>query len=226
VVLAYSLALPVGAEAGEKGGAGHFGVGIIRPNLGSLNGKLTENGYPGLGDSVTVLGGGGYGIIDRLVIGGGGGGFTQTAANDQYSSTLEGGYGLFQLGYIVHSTERSRLFPLVGIGGAGATLRLRDLKRTAPGLGQAFTAPNEVAYSTGSGLLDLGLGADFFLGGDDSPKRAGLIAGLRIGYLHSFGQQGWKMGGSPAPGLPSFGLDGPYLRLTIGGGGSGWDPSE
>lgn len=247
LALACGLALPPGAQASEYGGGGYFTPAILRPNLGSLNDALANNNYPKLGDTVTALGGGGYVLIDRLVLGGEGGGFSETATNDQYSTTLEGGYGLFRVGYVVHSTGRFRVYPSVGIGGGGATLRLRDLKRTAPAPSDAFTAPNEVAYSTSSGLLDLGLGADFLLGGgapqakrdgearkaegeaetaakDGSEGHGGWVTGLRVGYLHSFSQTGWEMGGSTAPGLPSFGFDGPYIRLTIGGGA--WVRSE
>ncbi|HHW15405.1 MAG TPA: hypothetical protein GXX28_10815 [Firmicutes bacterium] len=243
LALACGLALPLGAQAGEYGGGGYFTPTIIRLDLSSLNAELAKYNYPKLGDTVTALGGGGYALIDRLLIGGEGGGFTATAANNQYSTSLEGGYGLFRVGYVVHSTERFRLYPSVGLGGGGATLRLRDLNRTAPALDNALNQPTEVAYSTGSWLIDLGVGADYLLGGsacstvqqseakdaqaedeNGSSGCGGWVVGLRLGYLRSLGQKQWEMGGKPAPSLPSFGIDGPYIRLTIGGGG--WVRSE
>jgi len=84
-----------------KGGMGYFMGGM---------GMLSESGRNAI---IYSAGGGGHSLKNRLVIGGEG--------HSSFGPDDAGGYGFFDIGYSIFSTDVIVLYPLVGIGGGVMT---------------------------------------------------------------------------------------------------------
>ncbi|MDI6791248.1 MAG: hypothetical protein QME81_00030 [bacterium] len=209
-------------------GCGGFMYGLNRIDLGDLGTKLKASGFEEFEDNFTFYGGSGYGVAGehKIIIGGEGGGFSQNAisANQKgQKASLSGGYGLFNVGYIVFSKKNFRLFPLLGLGGGGLSLKIWETTGSAPTFDKILdgTEPKrEVSMSTGGLLFNLALGADYLLVfGGDKEGEGGLLFGLRAGYILSPGKADWEMEDVDVSGGSDVRITGPYLRLVLGGGG-------
>lgn len=67
-------------------------------------------------------------------------------------------------------------------------------------------------------LLDLGVGADYFVKTKTSGNgEGGLIFGVRAGYSFAPWGDSWTMPDLEISGGPTAGLNGPYIRLFMGG---------
>ena len=105
-VLLFAAAGPLQAReesdrAGERGGVGYFlgGVGwVLEPGGASL---------------VYSAGGGGHSITNRWVLGGEG--------HSSFGARNAGGYGFFNVGYVVAAGRFVLFYPLLGIGGGSMT---------------------------------------------------------------------------------------------------------
>jgi hypothetical protein len=155
------------AAAGEEGysasGGGGFLIGFQWLDLGDLNDELKANGYNSFDRSVVTYGGTGYGIIgERLMLGGEGHGFSQESSTSTYLERLDGGYGMFDVGYIVFSRWGLALFPTVGLGWGGVSLRITE--RSVPSFDDILTTPaRESQLNTSNFMLQGGIGADYRL---------------------------------------------------------------
>lgn len=100
-------------------------------NLKSMNQRLENKGYPKLPENLISLGGGGHGIIGRVIIGGEGHGFIgKKTTGEKYNTSIGIGYGLFDIGYIAYSTRGLNIYPLLGLGGGGINIRIVERKET------------------------------------------------------------------------------------------------
>jgi hypothetical protein len=208
------------AESRKGGGSGYFMVGINSIDLDSLNSRLKAKGYSELSDTFTFVGGGGHGIVGKVIVGGGGGRLMGDEVSSKgYRMSLDGGYGLFNVGYIVHSKENLKIYPLIGIGGGGISLEIVE-EGTSPPFDDILDDPKRGAELTASGFLfQIGVGADYFIEiGGDERGRGGLGIGLFGGYILSPGWN-WKMDGTDLSDSPDMSITGPYIHLTIAGVG-------
>jgi hypothetical protein len=209
------------AASGQKGGMGYFMIGACLMNLDNLNSRLTDNGYTGLSDNFFTLGGGGHAILNRMIIGGEG----QAMLGDRetggtFKTSLGGGYGLFNLGYVVYSTGSIRIYPLLGIGGGGVNLGIYE-QGIAPSFDEVLQDPRRNAdLFTGGFLLSFAIGTEYFLKtGTDEEEESGWIFGIRAGYTLTPIQGDWHISETVVSAGPDLGITGPYLRIMIGGGG-------
>ncbi len=207
-------------------GRGYFMIGGSLLNVDDLNASLSENGYSELSDSYLSLGGGGHGIVrGKIVVGGEGHALlgrtkTSSVGDQQYDTKLSGGYGLFNIGYVLFKKGGLNVYPLLGIGGGGVELKIAQ--SSVGSFEDVLSDPNRGSeLSTGGLLLDFALGADhlFILGSDDK-EEGGILIGLRCGYTLAPFTRDWNLSGDNLSGGPDFGISGPYFRLAIGGGGS------
>ncbi len=228
LIAASLLALPVSADAqrrvdGRRGGAGFFYVGVASSSFGELNRALVAAGLPEMDETAPTVGGGGYAVIGRLLIGGQGHGMSWGSESVGGTElTLDGGYGLFDLGYVIPVGERGIFYPMIGIGGSG--MRLLVTNRDGVGLGPNINDPNfsEVldepghrsSLTRGSMLLNVGAGFDIPV----LRPRSGLMLGLRVGYLFSPGADRWYLYDTRVLGGPDVSPEGLHVRLGIGGG--------
>jgi hypothetical protein len=232
LLLALGLLLdPAGAEGQRprrgrppmQGGAGFFTVGAQWLDLDGLNQQLVAAGYPAFGEDVLALGGSGHGFHQRLLLGGSGQALlspSETSLDGAFRSRLSGGYGHFDLGYAIVAAPRARLYPMLGIGG-GAT-RLEITERSSPGFDEVLRSPRRGARLTrGSFILDTSLGLDVRVTARRRENGVGGFAiGVRGGYTFTPLQTEWHLDeSSDVAGGPDAGLQGPYVRLMLGGWG-------
>lgn len=230
---AQRMALPsiFSAEAqpfGAGGGMGFFSVGWQRLDLGDLNPRLEAAGYPAFAEDFLSLGGSGYFVRQRVIIGGEGNGLlrpSETTADGAFRTRLSGGYGMFNLGYALASSPRAALFPMVGIGGGGVVLEILD--RATPNFDDVLLNPQRGARLTSGGLmLDASAGVTYRLT-EPPPRRprrgsGGLALGLRAGYTFAPFTTEWRTdAGNDVAAGPDVSLQGAYVRVMLGGWGGG-----
>ncbi len=211
----------IASASSEKGGVGYsmFGRSIL--DLGDLNSKLENSGYPAMSENFFSVGGGGHAIIhNRWIIGGEGHTLLgEEATHENYMQSITGGYGFFDLGYILFSIKDLRVYPLLGLGGGGMNLKIRE-DITSISMDNILDNPGRGAELTTAGFLfNLGGGIDYlFTFGKDDITRGGMFLGVRAGYTISAFKGKWMMDGIEISGAPEIGMKGPYIRFLIGGG--------
>ncbi|MBM3771128.1 MAG: hypothetical protein FJW27_07550 [Acidimicrobiia bacterium] len=146
-----------------------------------------------------------------------------TRSGQNYETALNGGYGFFNVGYLAARRGHLHVYPFAGIGGAGAQLRIAE--SSAPTFEEVLRNPGRSASLTKGGLaLQSGFGVDQLVvlqsrdsGGQRSD--AGLVFGVRFGYVFMPVQSAWRLTSTRVAAGPDVGLGGPYVRFVIGGGG-------
>jgi len=141
-----ALAAPAHAARQTRGGFGWFGPYVAAVNFDGLNAAFANAGITGKLESMHwMLGGGGYALVDGVVIGGSGWGGTQTVASDSLRARVEIGGGAFELGYSVLSMKHLRVAPVLGIGGGGYTIELQKLTPAVGSFGDLLKNPGRTA---------------------------------------------------------------------------------
>ncbi|MCF8304084.1 MAG: hypothetical protein K9I94_12470 [Bacteroidales bacterium] len=203
------------------GGMGYFMVGPGMMQWDELNTEFPAE-YPELENTSIEFGGGGFFAVSNFIIGGEGGGLSErTFDNQNYNVTTSGGFGMFQLGYMVFNRKNFTLYPLVGYGGKDIFLKItedRDIDWN-----ELVANPRQsTELQLSSSLLDLGIGFNYFaLGGGSEKGYGGFSIGLRAGYQMAFEDNDWKYDNGDVYEAPDFDMSHFYVRLTIGGGGFG-----
>ncbi len=104
---------------------------------------------------------------------------------------------------------------MVSLGGGGLQLDIEN-EGSADNFDDVLDDPNRSASVTRASLLvHLGGGLEYQFGTPGKGRTARL--GLRAGYMISALSSDWQLGDSSLPGGPDASLQGPFLRLTIGG---------
>jgi hypothetical protein len=209
-----------GQAPGAEGGAGYFMLGANSTDIAGLNAALMASGYSAHPRRFFSLGGGGHVVIGRLVLGGEGQTLVgRNAGNPTHQTTLRGGFGFFNLGYVIFSGEEFRVYPVAGIGAGGIDLEIAE--RGTASFGEILENPGRSSKLSSSGfLLNVAVGAEKIvrLGGG---RRGGLILGIRAGYVVAPVKGGWELDKSEIAGGPGISLQGPYIRVLIGAGSWG-----
>lgn len=195
--------------------------------LKSLSEKLQQQGFEEIKQTGLSMGGGGYGIAGRVVLGGWGAGFTQkaTKAVANQEAQVSVGYGFFNIGYVLLRSGNLQVFPMLGIGGGGVILQITQ-KATSYDFDPLLASPNKmVQLSTGGLLLELAMGIHYLLPLSMGLEGVGgILLGLRAGYVYTPSEADWKMSDVEVLGGPDMRPTGPYLCLMIGGAGRGYAP--
>lgn len=195
-----------------RGGTGSFYIGFKSFDATNLDFFL-PTGASSFGSGLRQLGGDGYFLVNKLVIGGGG----HYTRGDHFSFDgnrygINGGGGYLTLGYQIWQKQGFILFPYTNIGLEALSVD-KELEADVLFAENQYTAMN---YGVVSPTLDLGIGTDWF------PLSKGFKVGLRVGYQFALNQspEWYHTTGHTvdSPEIPELGLDGLYLRLNIGGG--------
>ncbi|MCS7213199.1 MAG: hypothetical protein NZ927_03125 [Candidatus Calescibacterium sp.] len=209
----------------KYGGNGYFLFsGHIVP-FGDINSFLKRKGYPQLEALPLSIGGGGYAIIGRIIIGGEGRGVITggTGENQNYKTSFSLGYGYINIGYNIFSTKQINLYPTVGIGGGAISVSIEEKKRIPSSIDEAVkleNLPRKTELSRGSLVLNIAIGGDYLLGKTDEKGAAGFITGFRIGYILPVVNSRWSIEGTDLNKGPDLNLSGFYFSVVLGGGGS------
>lgn len=219
------------AQSFDKGGMGHFMAGpgwilsakvddyLSRPEVLGSSYQPVHLGM--------MMGGEGFGITNRFLVGGGGYGLGIFTVNtDEAAVTEFQGGGYFKTGYIFWTKPTTFMSANVGVGFAGHSYEIRNL-RDVDGIyfNQEFPImPGyQRTYTYGSMLVDLGCAVKTVLAKPEGGKLGGVILGLDAGCIFDQATSDWYSDensdeyvyGAPKPGMTTI----PYIRVTIGGGG-------
>jgi hypothetical protein len=196
--------------------SGFLAVGTQFADLGSLNDRLENAGYPTFGSEVFSIGiGGRRAIGTRWFIGAEVTGmFTPSQGFEGRDVSLAGFRLMPTLGYTFRPTERLRVYPEVGIGVEAALLDIGASGEASSFEGVLGSPDRSATLARGSLVTRIGAGADYKLTGPDGQARLGLQAGYALPALSG----DWELsgGGPTLSGGPDSTLGGFYLRLLVG----------
>ena len=227
LVLSCLTALPAAAQRFRRqnpmdGGQGGFQIGVMTLDLADLNSTLSAANYPGFNEQFLTIGGSGYGVRGRWLIGGEGQGLIgsdQATTNGLYSLIATGGYGLFRVGYNVVKGKSVDLYPTVGFGAGGVNIQIRG--RSAPTFGDILTTPGRSSnLSAGGFVLGVGVAGDVRLNmaQERDSTVGGLMLGVSAGYVFQPVTSSWKLDQeNSVAGGPTMKIQGAYARFTLGG---------
>jgi hypothetical protein len=228
-VLGMAMVAPLAAAAQEDpeeegyAGRGFFQVGYMRLDMDDLGAALGAAGLPTMDEDFLTLGGAGYGTRGRFLIGGEGHallGRKEVTPGGARELTASGGYGMFRVGYLAVARDAFDVFPLFGIGGGGMSLKIAE--RSAPTFDEVLTDPETSStLSTAVFVLDVAAAANFRITmSDNDDGVGGFLLGVQAGYSFTPAQSGWTLDGiNDVAGGPDLKIQGPYVRLSIGGWG-------
>ncbi len=194
------------AQSVFRGGSGSFDVGIQTVDVGALNDRITQAGYPGFSNVFYTIGGSGEAYLGRMVLGGEGAFYGQAdQVNANFETEPAGGHGMLSVGYIALSRKGWLLFPSLGLGvsDTGFNLHTREKEYSfGDVLQQPADFPNQsVEFGQTSGLLRVAVQVEKFFQKAEE-KYFGPKVGLTLGYTFatqsSFRQEGIVLEGSPS----------------------------
>lgn len=222
VVLAIAFTIAqVQKTAGAELKAARFFLmsGKSKVDMNVLHSRLESLGLSKPSDSHTTLGVGGYGLFKDWLVGGEIHALLEREARvGIYQAAVSGGYGFLNLGYLVYSPGGLNVYPLLGIGGGQIRLKIDQLLNI-PDAQPLDNRKARTELSSVSFLVNLGFGMDYLLKLREYQKgEAGLVLGLRAGYIFAPYNEGWEMAGIEVFDNPHIGIKGPYIHLMIGGG--------
>jgi hypothetical protein len=192
--------------------------------MDELDTALGAAGLPSLSRDYLTLGGAGYGTRGRFLIGGEGHallGRKETTAGGARQLSADGGFGLFRVGYLALSVGALDVYPIFGIGGGGTSLKIAE--RSAPTFDDVLTDPERSAtLSAAVFLLDVAAAANYrvTINQEEDGRVGGFLLGVQVGYTFAPAQSAWTLDGiNDVAAGPDFRIQGPYVRLSIGGWG-------
>ena len=205
-------------------GLSAFG-GVMIVDMGPVNDRLQEQRalYPtDLPIVFPILGGQGFGLFKRFLIGGSGAGLLSRsvdAANNR-EIRASGAWGTFDFGYQLLRVNGFLIAPVLSLGGYGMNVTVAT--KGEVGFDEALQNPTRGVSLTNNGFLTgISLVAKTIIIGKRTQvagARSGWALGLRIGGLYGFPIRGWRSNGEAVTGDPPFGLRGGYAALSLGAG--------
>lgn len=172
------------------------GLGSFDEGFGSIGGRL--------------LGGGGRlltGVEGHLLFG-------AAPPDGARTSPLAGALGQVDVGYLVHSSERFDLWPMLGLGCGIVGFDVR--REGQPAFDDVVTDPGQGSRLESSGFLaDMSLAMEYRFG-----KGKGLVVGLGVGYTHAMGGWDWRVNGAQdVTSGPEATVEGVHIDVSLGGWG-------
>jgi hypothetical protein len=207
-------------EGPQSMGGGGFNIGVGSMDVSKLQVFVPD--LSKLSNQQILLGGTGHGFINKLAIGGTG---SAIIGNGMKTSDLKvsygGGYGTFDLGYMIINKERFKIYPLFGLGGGGYGIKISSNQDLS--VNDISSNPKrEIDLSVGSFVMDVSLNLNALpLVHYDAIDNSygGLMTGVRVGYVYGFPTSDWTYEGGDVNDGPNFGINMFYVKLVIGGFG-------
>jgi len=199
--------------------------GVLLLDMGPVNDRLRENRtqYPSdLPVVFPILGGQGFGLFSRFLIGGSGAGLLSRSADETtgHRVAASGAWGTFDFGYQLLRVNGFLIAPVLSLGGYG--MSITSTQTAEVGFNEALGNPTRSVTLTNNGFLTgLSLVAKTIVigrRGQVPGARSGYSLGLRVGGLYGFPVHGWRADGAAVAGDPSFGLRGGFAALSLGVG--------
>jgi hypothetical protein len=190
--------------------------GYAQVQLDDLNQRLAglAEPYSPVGEDLVLFGGGLHGRIDRFILG------VEVATlhsiedadmGDERTADLTGMTGTLAFGFSILQSRRFDFYPLVQIGGTGATLHVEQ--RDDPAWDEVLADPGRSSsLSTMMFHGAAGVGMDITFGN-------GLFLGVRGSWAYTPPRDSWSDEEGDILGGPELDMSGPSVRLMLGFGG-------
>jgi hypothetical protein len=140
------------------------------------------------------------------------------SAATNYTTETSGAYGTLDVGLPLIVRRKLLVYPLAGVGLSTTSVTLRR-----NGAVDFITNFRDISSMGGRNVdvtarryqTHVGVGLDRVF----QPRWPSLLMslGLRAGYMGSLGAPSWRSGPERVTGAPALGLEGAYVRLTLGG---------
>jgi len=227
--LACALALPRDAAAQVRPGMGGgeqprtsiriYGEGVYsRMDVDELNARLAalEEPYSAVSEDMIGFGVGVHGRRGRFILGAEGT-FTTSSedaeVSDERIAELSAFQGSVLVGFSLIRSAGFDLYPLIQLGGAGASLEVRE--RGAPSWDEVLGDPGrQSTLSTATFYGAAGASVEYAFGG-------GFFLGARGTWAFTPATDSWSEESGDVLGGPELDLSGPSVRLMVGFGGRG-----
>lgn len=199
-------------ESYMAGGVGGFTVGMVMPDMDNINQVIKDNTGKEVKIPMLSTGGGGFGLIGRLVMGGSGGGCSQRINGDSVQIDINYGYGFFEPGYALIATKRFQLHLIAGFGGSGGTIFIKPGDYGNVSLDSILKNPrtsSQIEFGSVSVLPSIRMMVSFGF----------LNLGLKAGYLYNFNPKWELKGGGLLSDSPDDNFSGFTASLSILFGG-------
>ncbi|MEO0068612.1 MAG: hypothetical protein ABIK23_05725 [candidate division WOR-3 bacterium] len=136
------------------GGYGCFGPSLALINFDNINKTFRDNKVEELSSQHWMFGGGGYALVNRIMIGGAGWGGTQSVTSESLNLFCQVNYGggEFRAGYAVLDLKNLLLVPTLGIGGGGYSINLGPYNQTVPNFDSLLHHPGRTSTVDFSGF--------------------------------------------------------------------------
>ena len=140
------------------------------------------------------------------------------AAATNYDTETSGAYGTLDLGLPLIVRRKLLVYPMAGLGLSTTSVALRrngavDFITNFRDISSVGGRNIDITARRYQGHVGVGLDRVF----QPEWPRLLLSFGLRAGYMTGLGTPTWRSGPERVNGAPTLGLDGAYLRLTLGG---------
>ncbi len=137
------------------GGYGSFGPSLGLINYDKINEVFARNGVEKLSSQHWMFCGGGYAVVNRVMIGGAGWGGTQSVTSESLNLFCQVNYGggEFRAGYVVLDLKYLLVAPGLGIGGGGYSINLGPYNQTVPNFDSLLQNPGRTSTVDFSGLI-------------------------------------------------------------------------
>jgi len=195
-----------------------FGASALR--LSSLNSYLETSKLPKANDQFFTYGVGGHVVNNKLVLG-----LEFVHSITRYNRGKTGfniysrfRYSVLNFGYLLKSDKGLMCYPYLGFGVGGLMLTVQenniDEFGDITGIQKGSTSKKICLLSS------IGFGLDYFHKYNKKKKGHGnFVLGVRAGYIISPKQSHWRINKIKVTDGPDSGINGPYIRLTVGIGG-------
>lgn len=222
LIATYMVGLCLAAMGTEefKGGMGGPAVALSFFDVKELNAKFREHNIEELSTQQTCFGGGGSGIIGRVILGGWGFGGTESVGSDSVKVRVGYGGGFFEPGYYLPITDNLGLSILLGIGGYGYSLNMTPTSLTGADFDSLLVGPGaRRTCNVSAGGLSLSIGGGFLFRIPFEDAFIGL--NIKGGYIFSPMKTDWELeDGMSLTGVPKLNLSGPFVSAGLVFGGS------
>ena len=215
---------PTGTTPKLVGVSAFAGVAVI--DMGPVNDRLDSTGpgrlYPNkLPIVFPILGGQGFGLFNRFLIGGSGAGLLSRSVDESADRQLSasGAWGTVNFGYQLIRVNGFLLAPVLSLGGYGISVTSSSKEQTS--FADALNNDRSSHLTNNGFLTGISLVSKVILLGKDAHEahaRSGWSLGVRVGGLYGIPLHGWKSDGTKVNGDPPFGLRGGYAALSLGVG--------
>lgn len=193
--------------------------GMVGFQSSAFNAQLASQGRGLLEKNLYTLGVESWVRWDRLMLLAGSHTYLPTRAiATNYTTETEGGYGQLDVGVPIIVRRKTLVYPLVGVGLSSTTITLRrngdvDFNANFRDISSIGGRNIDITARRYQGHVGLGLDRVF------TPPWPRLLMtfGLRAGYMTTLGDTKWRSGPERVNGAPELGLEGGYVRLTLGG---------